>query len=516
MADAPTYLLEISALDESNNPVTLRYSTGGYNTLPTDTPSNAYYEDRISDPGKFEQALFSSGRTMGEASISYGDIRLSNADGGLDHLLGYAFDGRSFRLLRLTNAQAPYSSATIVLVGTIEGVDSAQAWTYLALRIYDRRLDLDRPVQTVRYAGTTLSGGPTAEGNEDLKDTPKPLLFGRCYNVPAPCVNPFDLIYQVHDGLISAIQVYDGGVPLTFASNYPDLPTLQAASLRPGKYATCMALGLFRLGGEPEFVVTADVTAPADYANICPGAVARAIMSRMGIANGDVVTSAFNALDAAAPYDCGIWISDDRTGLSAISAILSSVGAAVIPNQLNQFTVYRMEAPGTPTDELTEYEIQQDGGVLGFSRNPDTDKGLPCWRLTLTWRRIYQTMDDSGVAGCVDADFRTFLAKETREIKVEDAAVKARHALAPELTIETLLNVAAHAQAEATRRFALYSAERDVPVFNVPVDEAPAIGSTVTVRLENARLGYGDGKAMVVIGRTLNLADESVNVAVWG
>lgn len=514
MADAPTYLLEISAIDGSNAPVTLRYSTGGYNTSPTDTPANAHYDDRISDPGKFSQSLFSDGRTLGEASVDYGDIRLSNADGGLDHLLGYAFDGRPFRILRLANASSPYATASVVLAGTVEGIDSSQAWTYLALRIYDRRLDLDRPVQTVRYAGTTVSGGPTAEGNADLKDTPKPLLFGRCFNIPAVPVNPFDLIYQVHDGLISAIQVYDGGVPLTWAGNFPDLPTLQGAALRPGKFATCTALGLFRLGGDPEFVVTADATAPATYPEICPGAVARQIMARMGIVSGDIVKPAFDALDAAAPYDCGIWINDDQTGLSAINAVLSSVGSAVIPNRLNQFTVYRMAEPGTATAEITEYEIEEASGSLGFSRNPDTEKGLPCWRLVMAYRRIYQTMDDSGVAGCVDTDYRGYLAKEVRETKVEDLAIRTRHPLAPELRIETLLNVSTHAQAEAARRFALYGVDRDVLAFDVDVDVAPAIGSTITVTLP--RLGYDDGRDMIVVGRTLNFADEKITIVAWG
>src|SRR5690606_151324 len=150
-----------------------------------------------------------------------------NADGELDHLLQYAFDGRAFRILRLGSVRMRYATADLVLTGKVEGIDSTQAWLYLAFRIYDRRLDLDKPVQTVRYAGTTLSGGPTAEGTVDLKDTVKPLLFGRCYQVPAVAVNPFDLIYQVHDGAIDpAIEVYDGGVPLRPMGSYPDLVTL--------------------------------------------------------------------------------------------------------------------------------------------------------------------------------------------------------------------------------------------------------------------------------------------------
>lgn len=520
MASAPVYLLEIDPLDGDDNPVTLRFSTHGYNTAPNDTPANTHYEARISDPGKFEQALFSSGRTMGDATISYGDLRLSNADGGLDYLLDHAFDGREFRIYRLASVRMRYATADLVLTGKVEGIDSSQAWLYLAFRIYDRRLDLEKPVQTVRYAGTTLSGGPTAEGTVDQKDAVKPLLFGRCYNVPAVAVNPFDLIYQVHDGAIDpAIVVYDGGVPLRPMGNDADLAMLQAATIKPGQYRVCPSLGLFRLGGDPEFVVTADARVSSVETDLMPGAVARAIMARMGITSGEVVTAAFDALDAAAPYECGIWINDEQTGLSAINAVLSSVGAGVIPDELNRFTVYRMEAPTAPAGTLTEYEITQDNGGLGFTRNPDTDKGLPCWRLILTYKRIWQTSDDDGLAGCVDTDTRGYLAKEVREIKIEDAAILARHPLAPELRIETLLNKLTDAQAEAARRFALYSVIRDALMFSVDVLDAPLIGPSVEVSLHNQgvpRLGYGDGRAMIVIGRTLSLADDSVAVTVWG
>src|SRR5690606_28518800 len=114
------------------------------------------------------------------------------------------------------------------------------------LRLYDRRLELDKPVQTNRYGGTTTAGGIAdhlADGTADMKDRPKPFVCGKVLNIAPITVNPFDLIYQVSDGEVSAITVYDGRVALTLTEDYATVALLQAATIPPGKYGTCLAEG---------------------------------------------------------------------------------------------------------------------------------------------------------------------------------------------------------------------------------------------------------------------------------
>lgn len=49
-------------------------------------------------PGIFQRDLFSAHSTTGETQVGYGVIDLANADGALDALMGYAFDGRPLKI----------------------------------------------------------------------------------------------------------------------------------------------------------------------------------------------------------------------------------------------------------------------------------------------------------------------------------------------------------------------------------------------------------------------------------
>ncbi len=290
MTDAPEYLYEIDAYNGSTV-VTLRYSSSGYTTGPADTPPNTLYDARISGSaaGSLSRALFANRKTMGRGQIAFGELGLVNADSLLDGLLNYGFDGRKVVVKRLANKNAAFSSAVTVLRATIEGISTNQALRELRFRLYDRLLDLDDPVQSNVYSGTTTSGGLVgnlANGTADMKDRPKPLCFGANKNVGPVTVNPFDLIYQVSDGAVSVITVYDGQVPLILVANYATVALLQAATIPPGKYGTCLAEGLFRLGVQTYFTLTADVTEGATLADRNASKITERILSKMGFTGG--------------------------------------------------------------------------------------------------------------------------------------------------------------------------------------------------------------------------------------
>jgi hypothetical protein len=74
---------------------------------------------------------------------------------------------------------------------------------------------------------------------------PKPMVFGRVYNMPAVCVDERKLTYQVNDGPVAAITaVRDNG-----------------QDLLAGDWLSYPESGYFRLGTTPKGVVTADVVA---------------------------------------------------------------------------------------------------------------------------------------------------------------------------------------------------------------------------------------------------------------
>ena len=520
MADASEYLVEISCLDANGVARTLYLSSGGYTTTPADTRPNQYYEPRLSDLGPFSQNIFAAGYTTGSAAdVGYGSITVSNADGALDEWLGYAFDGRALVIKRLSSHAAAYNTATTIFTGTIERLDAENAWSGFRLRVYDNRLLLDRPLQTNVYAGTTNSGGPTAEGTVDLRDSPKPLVYGKVYQVPAVQVNAYDLIYQVHDGSVASIVVYDGAVPLTAGGNYTSLALLRSASVSGGTYATCLTLGLFKLGSPPSKVITADVVETATASTRYAGSIVRRILEKAGIDQQRVDAISANSVDASAPYECGIWLNDTTNTIDAISAVLASVGGWMVPNHLGVFTFGRMDEPKTIAASTIDYDtdvILTDGGDIAITANPDTDGGLPTWRVIVSYERVYQVQNGASVHGCVDNAFRGYVAKEFRETKAESTTTRTRHPLSTEMRIETALASITGAASEASRRLAMYSVRRDLLDLSIPATDAAekTIGSTTKLTLP--RFGYETGRNMVVIGREDDLKNERVKLTLWG
>lgn len=512
--NAPEYLIEIAAWVGDAEKV-LRVGTCGYNTGPGDNPPNAHYLDVVADPGSFVRHLFGPARTTGRSEVSYGEIQLSNANGELDGWIDYGFDGRSVLVKRLSSRRAPYSSAITVLRGTVERLDADNAWLGFRLRFYDRRRSIDKPIQENVYAGTTISAGPTAEGNLDLKDSVKPLCFGHCLNVPPALANAFNLIYQVHDGAVSSIAVYDGGVPLTLGVNHANIAALQGATIRPGRFDTCLALGLLRLGGSPAFVVTADVLEGATAAARYPGAVVRRMLAKMGLTgSGNVNVASFNALDASAQMEVGIWLDTQTAGLAAMGDVLASVGGWIIPGADGAFEAGRLLAPGVPVGNINDDDMLKDS--LGIITSTDTDGGLPAWRVVLEYARNWQVQDDAQLGGCVEMARRAFLAAEMREEKVENDAVRVKHLLAPEMRVSTFIVDQEAAEAEADRWLDLYSVRRDILSFAMNHADADAFQLGKTVKIVLPRWGYEAGRNMVVIGREETLRDYTVTLTVWG
>ena len=520
MAEASEYLVEISCLDASDVARTLYLSSGGYTTTPADNPPNQYYEPRLSDVGPFSQNIFAAGYTTGSAAdVGYGSIAVSNADGALDEWMDYAFDGRAIVIKRLSSHAAAYNTATTIFTGTIERFDAESAWSGFRLRVYDNRLLLDRPLQTNVYAGTTNSEGATAEGTVDLRDSPKPLAYGKVYQVPAVQANAYDLIYQVNDGPVASIVVYDGAVPLTAGSDYATLGLLQDASVSGGTYATCLALGLFKLGSSPSKVITADVVETATASTRYAGSIVRRILQKAGIDQQRVDAASADAVDADAPYECGIWLNDTTNAIDAVSAVLASVGGWMVPNHLGVFTFGRMAEPEAIAASTIDYDtdvILTDGGDITITANPDTDGGLPTWRVTVSYERVYQVQDGASVHGCVDDEFRGYVAKAFRETKAESAATRTRHPLSTEMRIETALVSIADAASEASRRLAMYSVRRDLLDISIPAIDAAEKTLGSTTKLTLPRFGYDTGRNMVVIGREYDLTNERVKLTLWG
>lgn len=524
----PIYTVELQGHDGSGV-VTFYAASDTFNTSPADVPANEHFHPSLETPANVERALFSAGATSGEASIGFGEIVLANAHGRYDAWPDISFDGRPCIVKTVKTdptTGAPlwaYKDAPVLIRGTVESVDLTDAFTKVRLRFYDRLADLDKPLQTSRYGGTTAAGGQGVDGTADLKDTLKPRIYGRKFNVVPVDVNPFDLIRQVSDRPCASIAVYDGGLALTNAGDFASVPALTAAVLQPGQYATALALGLFRLGGVPATTVTADVTGTTDGS--APG-IARQMLFDAGFTVADLDTASFDALKAKNGALCGSAVSNDESVFSAVTRVLRSIGGWIVPDGQGVFSVGRLELPtGAPIAAFEEWQCR---GRIERLAPSDANRGVPAYRIVVRYGQLGRVQGDNEVAGAVSAERRAALALEWRQEAAENAAVKTRYLHAQEMTFDTCLVLAADAQAEAQRLLAIYSARREVWRINVdmagldyrvdfgvgePFAMQIGLGRTVTLFVERF---LNPARSFVVIGRTEDCVSDRIQFDLWG
>ena len=168
----------------------------------------------------------------------------------------------------------------------------------------------DKDLLTRKYAGT---GG--AEGDPDLIGKMKPLVLGWAKNVEPLLINAVDSVYQLSAyGAIEAVTtLYERGSDFgTVLANHATYAALVAATIPPGKWATCLAEGLIRLGAPAFGVITADLKGHA-IAGVTPrlsGAMIAALGGIAGIDRERIESATLAAMDAAAPYPINLVVAE--------------------------------------------------------------------------------------------------------------------------------------------------------------------------------------------------------------
>jgi hypothetical protein len=513
------YLLEFDVYDLAQNKVvTQRFSTHGYATKPTDTPSNTFYSERIQQAGNYERSVFANGTTSGEPDATFGFIELANADGGLDYLTNVAVDGRQLRIIALSDRMASWSSRMTLFVGTMEQIE--HSWTTVTIRLRDRLFELKKNIQTNLYLGTTTAGGQnTAEGTpDDLKDKPKPILFGAAFNFLPVLANRFDRIYQVSDGAFnSGIVVRDAGVPLTFAADYATITALRTATIPSGGFATARALGLFRIQSNPLGDITVDASEGADGSRSAARTVAR-ILQRFGFTSAQYSQTDIEALHALNPAEVGIWTgAETQETFSIIARLLDSIGATVVPDRLGVLRFFRIDAPsGTPVAVFDRTRILDNGQGLERISTNDEGRGVPAKKVSVTYAFNYTLQSGTALAGAATEAFKAFAKESVRTSKAEDTSVAAIFLVATELEFDTLLTQTADAQNEANRRLGIFKIKRDRYRVKLKTDYTTNIDLGKVISLQVPRFGLDAGKPFLVIGMNENYRDNTTTLDLFG
>lgn len=511
-----TYLVEVEvAVDATGNTSTLYFSTHAYLTEPTDTPANTFFENRVKQPALMRRDIFASGTTTGQSRVGYGEVVLTNNDGGLDYMIDYGFDGRSI-IIRYGDTTGTYpADFTTVFVGTMEQAEFG--WKDVTLKIRDRQAEFaSKALQTSKFAGTNSLPNGLEGVAGDIKGQPKPITYGTVFNVEPPCVNTARLIYQVNDGAVSSVDaVYDRGLGLTKGADYTDQTDMETNAPAAGNFRVWPAGGYFRLTTNPTGLITADVVQGATAADRTVAQILRDIaVDRGGLDSGDVTSADLTALDTANSSEVGIWVSSETDVASVMDEISTSVGAWWGFDSLGKLRMERLVAPsGTPVTTLTTTEISN------FERTGTTDKGrsIPAYSVKVKYKKFY-SIQDSDIAGAVTDARRNEIREEFRETVATDATVKNKHLLSPELEFETLMVDSTAAATEATRLLNIYKVRRDVVTCTVNLDTGLAsvldLGDVVEVVL--SRFGYSGGRDFIVIGIQTDLRRNHLELTLWG
>jgi hypothetical protein len=512
-----TYLIELQGYDVSGPGLTtVRFCSQPY--LHPSAPGS--YAARMTDPPTFRRDIFSKNTTGGEGAVSQGDLILANPDGELDYLRPWGFAGQQCTVL-LGDTEAAYSSFVTLIKGRVEQVLHDLQET--RVRLKDRLQDLQKQMQPNMFLGNNvLPNG--LEGVDDLKDKPKPLVFGTVFNVSPPCVNTALLIYQVHDGAIADVPaVYDSGASLPRGADYTSEADMIAnPPTGTAYYRVWPAGGYFRLRNSPVGTVTADATQATTSAALVAQTI---LIGPGGIPSGEVSAADVAALHAANPAPVGIWLDNESTVAAVLDQILGSVGAWYGADRFSVMRMERLELPGTPVLTLRRFGIGTDAASgdldmtdLRFLPTNDPDRGTPTWKVSLDYARNWTVQSGNGIAGSVAEDRRSYLAKETRTVVASDDTVKVPDPNAATKTITTLMAVQSDAQDEANRLLDIYKVKRDFGETDTPLslDAIAALDLGLTVAVAIPRFNYEAGRPLLVTGMEYNTKRNVLTLAVWG
>jgi hypothetical protein len=211
----------------------------------------------------------------------------------------------------------------------------------------------DTKVLDLEYAGTT-----GAEGGADRKGTLKPWVFGVALNVEPVLIDEDNSVYQFSGyGPIKAVDaLYERGSSFGAAvGDYADYAALVAADIPAGRWGTCLAQGMIRLGAPQYGVITGDVQ--GDYADGIlrrkPGEILQRIAAQRSISTDTIDTDSLDALDDfAATLPAGgninLVISDQIGFLDLARRLCAPFNAQAGYSLMGKLFACRV-AVGTPT-----------------------------------------------------------------------------------------------------------------------------------------------------------------------
>lgn len=254
-----------------------------------------------------------------------------------------------------------YANMTVEFTGIVAN-QTLDIWTrQLILNLEVDKGKIDRPLLTVAFDG---SGG--IGGDANFRGTLAPAGYGantNCEPVWFDATNNVGML-DGYANMTSVTSCFEGQNDLGASfGNYASYAALVAAPITKGRWATCNALGLIRLGAPPAGRIACDVV----FGTNRPGALIRRILeTNAGVSVGDVDTAAFAAVDAAVNRAVHYWTKDQRGVVDLVEKISAAANASTIILLNGKISITRafggasagtVNRTGTSTPPFTDWQI---------------------------------------------------------------------------------------------------------------------------------------------------------------
>lgn len=484
-------------------------ATEQYNTLSTDTLPNTPFSGTLQKTLTFKRSIV-DGSGFGRMSSGFGEVVIDNPSGEYDTFITNPIAGAHITC-KLGWRGISYDRFITIYDGLIENAEVSEDTVLLHVKDDNKRLEI--PVQPSVYAG---AGG--IDGDSTVIGKRKPLLLGLVANISPLLINATYLVYQMHDGAISTLYfVYDRGVQLSANAtpDYADYAALTGATITPGCYATCLALGIFRLGAKADGTVTATAQGAVSNGLVAGSATAGTVLSdtaslvhyliTISSANIVVDTGSILAFKAAQSAAIGYYISsdDNKTLRTAIDELIGGMGGWSGFRRDRSFEIGLFLLPtGTVSGDYTTKDW------FDLTREPlPSSIYPPPWRFRAPYARNWTIQPEIDAA--LGAGSLT-LHKDPYSVAVSTDAATTALVLAaytnnvaqdPDIIPAYFSGASGQANAvtECNRRLVLYGgAARSLYRVTLPAD-ALAIPMGGRIQITYSRFGLSGGLALTVV-----------------
>lgn len=468
------FLIEAQALIGGTE-TTMYLSTEDYNTSPTDTIPNVSYKPIASLGSLFTEQL---SLTNGDASISQGQLLLSNIDGSIDGWMQYVWANRPINVY-VGDARWPRGDFQRIFTGYVAGIKPVSR-TQFNLLMRDKLQQLNTTLTEVKLGGTTQN-----------KDSIIPVPLGQLHNITPLQEDPAQLTFRVGQTQFkSVIEVRDNGVPLTGTS----APIID------------LAHGRIQLVANPAGTITCSIEGDAPggvYAVTCASLIQYVVTNYGNAAtrftSADIDTANFAAFDQANQQIMGDYITDTSNVLNVCRDFASSLGAQIsISVTTGLLRIIQLGAPYSSSPRQVTPSCYEERS-LEPTDSPDVVAAVK-----LGFCKNWTVQDQATLPG-IPQEHKDLFAEEWLTSTNVDATVQANYKLTGDpAQQDSMLLRRIDADAETQRRVNFWKVPRIVYYFNgLPQLFTLELGDTIQV-FHPTRYGMQNG----TLGTVISLARD--------